>query len=77
MNLHTTESAKLFSSWGLVLLIVSTAVGAEPAKGPPIPRIANVYGTALTADGGRFHGEDRTLEDVARYDLLIGEDKSQ
>ncbi len=26
----------------------------------------------MTVDGGRFHGEDRTLEEVARYDLLIG-----
>ena len=72
MNLQTTESAKLLSCWGLVLLIVSTAIGAEPAKGPSFPRIANVYGTALTADGGRFHGEDRTLVEVANYDLLIG-----
>ena len=63
---------RLFACSGLVLLLASAAVGAEPAKGPPFPRIVNVYGTTLTADGGRFHGEDRTLEEIARYDLLIG-----
>ncbi len=53
-------------------ILASSAVGAEPDKRPPFPRIANVYGAALTANGGRFHGEERSLEEVARYDLLIG-----
>jgi len=44
----------------------------EPDRGPPFPRIANVYGTAFTGNGASFHGDERTLEEAARYDLLVG-----
>ena len=71
MNCGSAQSCKSRFCF-LVLLFVSTAVGSGTGEGPPFPRIANVYGTALTADGARFHGENRTLEEVARYDLLVG-----
>ncbi len=66
------RSRQYLAVWGLVLLLAPTAVGSEPAPGPSFPRIANVYGTAFTKEGTRFHGDDRTLEEAARYDLLVG-----
>ena len=54
------------------VLFAPVAVGGESAVGPSFPRIANVYGTALTKHGARFHGDERTLKEVARYDLLVG-----
>ena len=62
---------------GLILLLAHVAAGDEPDRGPPFPRIANVYGTAFTKDGTSFHGDDRTLEEAARYDLLIGVQRRQ
>ena len=67
-----TQIEKSFVCWGLAVLLTSPVLAAEPAKGPSFPRIANVYGTAFTKDGTRFHGDDRTLEEAARYDLLVG-----
>lgn len=72
MKLHSTGAGKFFYCWGFALLVASGVAGAEAGKGPAFPRIANVYGTALTEDGGRFHGDDHSLDEVARYDLLIG-----
>ena len=72
MNIRPTGSGRLVSCCLLILLLPTAAVGGDPTSGPPFPRIANVYGTALTADGGSFHGEEATLDEVARYDLLIG-----
>ena len=67
-----TQIEKSLVHWGLIVLLASPVFGAEPSKGPSFPRIANVYGTAFTKDGTRFHGDNRTLEEAARYDLLVG-----
>ena len=58
----------------VALLIVGTSVYGEvdSHSGPTFPRIANVYGVALTPDGAKVAGKDCTLEEVARCDLLIG-----
>jgi hypothetical protein len=72
MHVRPTRSGRLHTYWILTILLSATALDADPTEGPPFPRIANVYGTALTANGGRFHGEETTLDEVARYDLLIG-----
>lgn len=56
----------------VVFLLVNALHAAEAAEGPPFPRIANVYGVALTPDGARVSGETHSLEEVARCDLLIG-----
>ena len=56
-----------------LLLAQSGALqGAKRAEGPPFPRIANVYGVALTPEGPRVFGQAHSLEEVARCDLLIG-----
>ncbi|NQT17974.1 MAG: hypothetical protein HQ582_34805 [Planctomycetes bacterium] len=71
------KAHELFICWGLILLLSSSACGAKPSEGPSFPRIANVYGTAFTKDGTRFHGHHRTLEEAARYDLLVGVQRRQ
>ena len=53
MNVRPTGSGNLLSCWALILLFPTAAMGTDPTEGPPFPRIANVYGTALTADGCR------------------------
>ncbi len=68
----STPIEKSFICWGLIVLLDLPVLAAEPSKGPSFPRIANVYGTAFTKDGTRFHGDNRTLEEAARYDLLVG-----
>ncbi len=61
----------------LAILPAVSTLGAESSQGPSFPRIANVYGTALSHDGWRFHGDRRTPGEVARYDLLIGVQRRQ
>ncbi len=69
---RSAESWQLLDCCALILLVAHTGAGSEPARGPSFPRIANVYGTAFTTNGASFHGDDRTLEETARYDLLVG-----
>ncbi len=70
--LSASSFSRQFATCGLTLLLVQNALGAEPARGPSFPRIANVYGTAFTEDGTSFHGDNRRWEEAARYDLLVG-----
>ena len=74
---HSARAHELFICWGLILLLSFSARSAKPSEGPSFPRIANVYGTAFTKDGTRFHGDDRTLKEAARYDLLVGVQRRQ
>jgi len=50
----------------LMALLATASVGADPA-GPPFPRIANCYACQLTPDC-----TDQDIDEIARYDLLIG-----
>ncbi len=61
-------------AWSLIgcVILLGGVDFARADDGPPFPRIANVYGTTLTADGVRVSGERCALEDIARCDLLIG-----
>lgn len=69
--------SKYLTCCGLILVLAPVAAGDEPDRGPPFPRIANVYGTAFTRGGTSFHGDERTLEEAARYDLLVGVQRRQ
>lgn len=72
MVLFVRVSQQCLSFLLCVVVLTPCAIASELPEGPTFPRIANVYGTVLTADGGRFHGVDCTLQEVAHYDLLIG-----
>ncbi len=76
-NCRSAELCRLLIVGCLLALHARTTVGEEPSRGPSFPRIANVYGTTFTREGASFHGDHRTLEEVARYDLLIGVQRQQ
>lgn len=60
--------------WFAVALAVGVCAGALAggAAGPRFPRIANVYGLWLTPDTAYVAGQETGLEELARYDLLLG-----
>ena len=65
---------------GCAVLLLTPAVAGQPDaahRGPPFPRIANMYGTNLTPNGARVADRAYPLTDVARYDLLVGVGGSQ
>lgn len=67
------RSLSLCALTAIVMLVFAAGITtAQERRGPSFPRIANVYGTTLTADGARVSGETHSLSDVARCDLLIG-----
>lgn len=72
MSNDVRNASSQLAFWSVILVAMSRSPAMEPDRGPPFPRIANVYGTAFTKDGFSFHGDARTVDEVARYDILIG-----
>lgn len=60
--------------WGLLHICVSgcAAPDAGGPKGPPFPRIANLYGVWLEPGGLYCSGEKVTPAQLAQYGLLVG-----
>jgi len=52
-----------------------TPAGASVGEGPPFPRIVCVHGVVFNPDGDQAayaSGEPATLDELARYDLILG-----
>ena len=72
LTLDPHDPSRLYAGTGGGGVFVREETAATAGRGPSFPRIANLYGTWIGPDGAYVSGEPASVEELARFDLLVG-----